>query len=201
MLPTARDRQERSLLLIQTLADLLGDLSPSVLGRRAMERAAGSANHHSPAVVGPFLHCRSSPAPPPPTGVGAGHDLIQGVSEQVTHHQHHHTGCWLAQTREQQSLTWEREEETRAGNVFTQVYHWSHHVVQPHPTRLWQLKDPEETIPCCQDMLLSSMDREFLFPGNKGKQLSKNLLVYDLLFIGASLIKAPTSINHPKVRA
>lgn len=98
MLPTARDRQERSLLLIQTLADLLGDLSPSVLGRRAMERAAGSANHHSPAVVGPFLHCRSSPAPPPPTGVGAGHDLIQGVSEQVTHHQHHHTHRLLTGT-------------------------------------------------------------------------------------------------------
>lgn len=72
-LPSAKrvkDRQERSLLPTQTLGDLLGDTrNPSPLcwgeGAQAIERAAGFANHHSPAsaVVGQFPFCIAGPRP------------------------------------------------------------------------------------------------------------------------------------------
>lgn len=95
--------------------------------------------------------------------------LPSQVSEQVTLHQH--TGCWLAQTREQKAWRERGRRRGQLGNVFIQLYHYSHHTVQPHPARLQQLKDPEETSFFCQDTLLSSRDREFLFPGSKGNSL------------------------------
>lgn len=71
---------------------------PAVLGRRGTGHRESSwlCKPSQPCICSggpvPFLHCRSSPSPPP-TDLGAGDDLIQGVSEQVTHHQHHHAGC------------------------------------------------------------------------------------------------------------
>lgn len=93
-----------------------------------------------------------------PGGLGT---ISLRLSVSRSHHQHQHTG-WHSPGS---SKAWPGTGRRRAGlgNAFTQVYHWSHHIVQPHPARLQQLKDPEEIILCCQDTFLSSRDRNSYF--------------------------------------